>query len=77
MKIIVKIFGPLTEIIGKDHLLFSNIHDTDQLIEQLHSLFPGLRDARFACAVDFKIIRTNTVLSDHSTVALLPPFSGG
>lgn len=77
MKINVKIFGQLAEITGTDHLSFNNIRDTDQLMERLHSLFPSLREARFACAVDLRIIRTNTHLSDKSMVALLPPFSGG
>jgi molybdopterin synthase sulfur carrier subunit len=77
MKINVKIFGQLTDITGKDHLSFDNVQDTDQLMECLHSLFPTLRKTRFACAVDTKIVHTNTPLFNNSTVALLPPFSGG
>lgn len=77
MKINVKIFGRLAEITGKDHLLINNIQDTDQLMAHLHSLYPVLRDTRFACAVDMRIISTNTRLNDNCIVALLPPFSGG
>jgi len=77
MKINVKIFGQLVEITGTDNLSFDNIQDTDQLMERLHSLFPSLREASFACAVNLRIIRTNTHLLDNSMVALLPPFSGG
>jgi molybdopterin synthase sulfur carrier subunit len=77
MKVNVKIFGQLREITGKDDLFFNDVQDTDQLMVHLHLLFPYLKDARFACAVDRKIIRANTRLFDNSTVALLPPFSGG
>lgn len=77
MKINVKIFGQLVEITGTDYLSFDNIQDTDQLMDRLHALFPSLREARFAFAVDMRIIRANTHLSDNSLVALLPPFSGG
>jgi len=77
MKINVKIFGQLTEITGKDHLSFENIQDTDQLMAHLQSLFPTLKEARFACAVEMRIIQANTRLIDNCTVALLPPFSGG
>ncbi len=77
MKVNVKLFGQLAEITGKEHLSIDNMHDTDQLMEHLYSLFPSLKGALFACAVDMRIIRTNTCLLDNSTVALLPPFSGG
>jgi len=77
MKINVKIFGQLVEITGKDHLSFNDIHDTDQLMDHLHALYPVLRNKRFACAVNMRIISSNTPLNNNSTVALLPPFSGG
>jgi sulfur-carrier protein len=32
---------------------------------------------KFVVAVDKKTITENTMLNDHCTVALLPPFSGG
>lgn len=77
MKINVKIFGQLAEITGKDKMSFNDIQDTDQLMDHLQSLYPVLRDTRFACAVDMRIISSNTRLNNNSTVALLPPFSGG
>ncbi|MBR9999381.1 MAG: MoaD/ThiS family protein [Cyclobacteriaceae bacterium] len=77
MSINVLIFGHLADITGKDSLQLRDFHDTDQLIDHLNNLFPSMKKARYACAVDQKIIRTNTQLREDSTVALLPPFSGG
>jgi sulfur-carrier protein len=77
MKIKVLIFGQLSDITGKNSMELSDVRDTDQLIGTLNRLFPTLEKVRYACAVDQKIIRNNTRLLDNSTVALLPPFSGG
>jgi molybdopterin converting factor small subunit len=77
MKIKVLVFGQLSDITGDNILELSDIRDTDQLIFKLNNLFPALKNVRYACAVDQKVISSNTRLSDDCTVALLPPFSGG
>jgi len=77
MKVNVRIFGQLTEITGTDFLAFQDIPDTGLLIDHLKELFPALEHARFACAVDRKVITENTPLRENCDVALLPPFSGG
>jgi molybdopterin converting factor small subunit len=77
MNINVLFFGQLAEITGKNELQYEGIQDTEQLISRLLENYPALRNIRFACAVDQKIVNNNTTLSDKSIVALLPPFSGG
>ena len=77
MNVNVLFFGQLAEITGKNELLLEGIHDTEQLVDRLHETYPALKNVRFACAVDRKIVRSNTSLHEKSTVALLPPFSGG
>jgi molybdopterin synthase sulfur carrier subunit len=40
-------------------------------------MFPAIAGAKFVIAVDKKVISENTILQGNSTIALLPPFSGG
>ena len=77
MKITLKIFGPISEIIGSSQLTMKDMETTDQLVRHLKELHPGLAGIKFALAVDKKIVEENTTLADRSIVALLPPFSGG
>ncbi|MDB5250355.1 MAG: thiamine protein [Segetibacter sp.] len=75
MNIIV--FGQIADITGTNSLTLENIGDTNQLVEQLTSAYPALSTAKYAIAVDKKIIKENTALNNNNTIALLPPFSGG
>lgn len=77
MKVTLKIFGQLSEIIGSDEITLKGMGSTDQLIGHLKELHPQLTEINFTVAVDKKIVDKNTVLSGNSVVALLPPFSGG
>ncbi|MDO9373983.1 MAG: MoaD/ThiS family protein [Ferruginibacter sp.] len=77
MKINLLIFGQLTDDIGSSKLELEEIADTDTLHHILLHRYPSLKDRKFTIAVDAKLITTNTSLTDHSTVALMPPFSGG
>ena len=54
-----------------------NLTDTNSLVKELHSLYPALSDSKYMIAVNNKMVNENTILTENSTVALLPPFSGG
>jgi len=58
-------------------MTLSGISDTNALVKQIHELYPLLAVNKYVIAVDRKIISGNTILNDNSTVALMPPFSGG
>jgi sulfur-carrier protein len=77
MQVQVMIFGQLKDITGTSGIFLQDISDTDKLIVELKKLYPALADAKYAIAVDKKVINQNTILADQHTVALLPPFSGG
>ena len=71
------IFGQIADITGTNNLTLENIADTNSLITKLKTDYPALAAAKYAIAVDKKIIKENTTLKNGNTIALLPPFSGG
>lgn len=73
----VLFFGQLTDITLQQQVLIEGVSDTDQLLSRLHENYPALQNAKYILAVNKNVVSSNTILSDHSTVALLPPFSGG
>lgn len=77
MAINIIIFGQIADITGTNNLTLDNIRDTAQLTDRLTIDYPSLASAKYAIAVDKKIVKENTALSNNNTVALLPPFSGG
>ena len=49
----------------------------DDDIVALNKDYPEFTKTKYVIAVDKQVIKENTVLNKKSTVALLPPFSGG
>lgn len=76
MSVKIILFGKLAEIAGSS-VSIDNVTDTDSLINVLHKNYPALNNIKYVIAVDKQVIKENTALSRKSTVALLPPFSGG
>ena len=76
MSIKIILFGKLADISGNSVSL-KNVADTDSLVNTLHKDYPVLANTKYVIAVDKQVIKGNTVLNTNSTVALLPPFSGG
>ena len=77
MQVKILIFGQLAEIVSDHTLTIADIADTNSLVKELNKRYPALVQARYIIAVDKQTVTTNTNLKDGSTVALLPPFSGG
>jgi molybdopterin synthase sulfur carrier subunit len=76
MSVKIILFGKLADIAG-GAVSVDNVKDTDSLINALHKDYPALTNTKYLIAVDKQVIIGNTVLNKNSTVALLPPFSGG
>ncbi|MBE8720473.1 MoaD/ThiS family protein [Sphingobacterium pedocola] len=75
MKIKVRAFGPLLDIMENEY--FIEASDTKALLDVLLQQFPGLAGRKIAIAVNGKITSDMVSLQDQDTVALLPPYSGG
>ena len=76
MSVKIIFFGKLAEIAG-NAVSVGNVADTDSLVNVLHKDYPALAGSKYVIAVDKQVIKENTILNSNSTVALLPPFSGG
>jgi sulfur-carrier protein len=77
MQVQVSLFGQLTEITGNNTIVVNDVPDTDELVKAVNKLYPAMAGIKYIIAVDKKTIRENTALYTLTSVALLPPFSGG
>ena len=77
MKVNVLIFGPLKEVTGTNSCEVNDVRDTNEMIEKMNAMYPGLNKKKFLIAVEKEIVQGNTSLNNNFTVALLPPYSGG
>ncbi|MGZ5192114.1 MAG: MoaD/ThiS family protein [Flavisolibacter sp.] len=77
MEISVKAFGQIADIFGSRSLQLKNVDSTDDLRNKIENEFPELKKLNYLVAVDRNIIQNDTIISDKTEIALLPPFSGG
>jgi len=75
--ITVLFFGQLAEASGVRTASMNGITGTDELKAALVSRYPGMKNMLFNIAVDTEIAEGDVPVHAGSTVALLPPFSGG
>lgn len=73
----ILIFGQLRDIVGSSVVKVEPLTDTTVLHARLLELYPGLVNYTFRIAVDGKLTVGHVPLFPGSTIALLPPFSGG
>ncbi len=77
MQVQISLFGQLTDITGNNTIVVDDVSDTNELVQAVNKLYPAMAGIKYIIAVDKKAIRENTVLNKLTSVALLPPFSGG
>jgi molybdopterin converting factor small subunit len=74
---VIQLFGMLTDIVGSDHIEYADVENTEELLKKLYADFPLLADHKFRIAVDNNFIEQSTDIRPGSSIALMPPFSGG
>jgi molybdopterin converting factor small subunit len=77
MQVHLTLFGQLADITGRTEMILHDIPDTETLINTLNEMYPPLVNAKYAIALNKKVIKGNTILSGDNNIAFLPPFSGG
>jgi len=75
MRIQVKTFGSLTDILAKE--FYITAHDTTELLVTLCREHRELTDRSLVIAVNNTITKVPVVLQENDIVALMPPYSGG
>jgi molybdopterin converting factor small subunit len=76
-EITLKFYGVLAEIAGTGQTKLYDLHSVDELRSHVKSAYPGMEKHNFVFAVNNKLSQGNTVIGHGSTVAVMPPFSGG
>ena len=77
MAITVLFFGQLAEAAGVRTVSLNGISSTAELKTVLYSKYPEMKNILFNIAVDAEIADGDIPVHAGSTIALLPPFSGG
>ncbi|OLY94880.1 molybdopterin synthase subunit MoaD [Cnuella takakiae] len=77
MKTTVLFFGALAEITGKGSVEVADCSDTDAVQHAVLQQFPQLSERKYALALNKQLLRSNAPVQEGSTLAFLPPFSGG
>lgn len=75
MEIAIRAFGSIAEITGA-HFTLEGVDTVEKLKKKLVDAYPDLSNKTFMISVDKKIATKENILP-NSSVALLPPFSGG
>ena len=75
MQITIRSYGSIADITGSSFSL-NEVTNIENLKEKLFETYPELANKVFLISVDKRIATNETILA-NSTVALLPPFSGG
>ncbi|MEZ0453148.1 MoaD/ThiS family protein [Sphingobacterium thalpophilum] len=75
MKVKVKTFGSLTELLEKE--FYITAVDTADLVATLTAQQPALANRSLLIAVNNTLVKETTALAADDIVALMPPYSGG
>jgi molybdopterin synthase sulfur carrier subunit len=73
----ITLFGRLAETAGTDRIHAKDVLDTDALMKDLQTRFPGFSAFPIIIAVNRRTVTENTPIRPGDSVALMPPFSGG
>lgn len=77
MKIEILFFGQLTDIVGCNSMLMDNPGNIAQLKAELFSKFPAMEKTKYTIALNNKLVIKDQSIPEDSTIAFMPPFSGG
>ena len=78
MKVAIKYFGPLAELMGRSSQERETAAATvGELIHELCKEAPKLKQEQFQVAVNQHMATLETALIVNAEIAFLPPFSGG
>lgn len=77
MEIQIISFGKISEFITNQKIQIAGISNTDELKSYLETSFPLLGNMKYKLSLNKDIVQKNTLISNHDTIGIMPPFSGG
>jgi len=77
MEIQIISFGKISEFIAHQKIEINGIRNTDELRTYLETSFPMLSNMKYKLSLNKDIVQENTVISNHDTIGIMPPFPGG
>ena len=80
MRITVKYFGIIADFTQKKDEVFAlneDMNSIESLQFQLETVYPQIKNTKYALALNQKLIHENATLHNNDEIALLPPFAGG
>ena len=77
MKIDIISFGKIGEFIENQTLDIEALKNTDQVKAYLEQSYPVLGGMKYTLALNKQLVQGRTEINEHSTIAIMPPFSGG
>jgi len=77
MEINIISFGRIKELIENQKLNIGPLEDTDQVKSYLEEQYPSLAGMKYTLALNKQLVQAKTIIEEHSTIAIMPPFSGG
>lgn len=76
-EITLTFYGVLAEIAGTHQTTVSHIETIDELKTHMGAAYPGINKHNYIIAVNNKIAGNNQSIHHGSSIAIMPPFSGG
>jgi sulfur-carrier protein len=73
----VLVFGQLVDIIGSSRISIEHVGTVRDFKAMMHVIYPNLLNKTYAVAIENTLAGDEDVIADGSTVALMPPYSGG
>jgi molybdopterin synthase sulfur carrier subunit len=77
MEIEIISFGRIRELIENQSINIEALENTDQVKDYLEQRYPALAGTKYNLALNKKLVQGKSEITGHSTIAIMPPFSGG
>jgi len=77
MEIDIISFGRIRELIESQTVNIEGLKNTDEVKAYLEQRYPALAGMKYALALNKKLVQSKTEIEGNSTIAIMPPFSGG
>lgn len=76
-EISIQFYGVLAEVTGTRQTTLCDVCSVEEIKKHLQSTYPGIDKHNYIVAINNIIVMNNQTVPSGSTIAVMPPFSGG